>query len=102
MLQMNRDLSGYDRPDGSWRYPALSCKAIRDCYPDKQDGEIIFIPGLSCMIMPDTIITAYVAFNVWVGYRSEPIFRLSNMRGLPINIAQEERTITFFIVLTAS
>ena len=54
------------------------------------------------MIMPDTIITAYVAFNVWVGYRSEPIFRLSNMRGLPINIAQEERTITFFIVLTAS
>ena len=39
LLEVSRDLTGLEKPDGSRNYPALSCKAIKDCYPDKQDGK---------------------------------------------------------------
>lgn len=38
MYDMDEELNRLERPDGSKQYPAMSCKAIKDSYPDKLDG----------------------------------------------------------------
>lgn len=38
MYGLDGELDKTQRPDGSFEYPAVSCKAIKECYPEKLDG----------------------------------------------------------------
>lgn len=38
MYGLDEDLQKRESADGSMEYPAVSCRAIKDCHPEKTDG----------------------------------------------------------------
>ena len=39
MYGLDEDLQKRESADGSMEYPAVSCRAIKDCHPEKTDGQ---------------------------------------------------------------
>ena len=41
--EMDIRLQAYNKPDGSRRFPAKSCKELKECYPEMPSGELSLI-----------------------------------------------------------